>query len=90
MLLLKYSSHFKKDLKGYKHEKSLLKELEAILDSLIKYKKLPTKYRNHELKGEFVNCFECHIKPDVLLIYKMQTSENTLLLLRVGSHSELF
>lgn len=90
MFALKYSSCFKKDLKHYKNDKAILNELGKILDILIKGKKLPLKNLNHHLKGEFKNCFECHIKPNVLLIYKIEKFEIIILLLRIGSHSELF
>ena len=90
MFSLKYSTHFKKDLKLYKYNKTVLAELEKVLDSLIKGEKLPDKYRNHPLAGEFEGCFELHIKPDVLLVYKIEKSELIILLLRIGSHSDLF
>lgn len=90
MFLLKYSSRFKKDLKLYKHDKKTLLALEKVLDILVKGKSLPDKNYNHPLIGEFKNCFECHIKPDILLIYKIEQSELIILLLRVGSHSDLF
>lgn len=90
MLQLKYSNCFKKDLKLYKHDKKTLLELERVLDILVKEKKLPDKNCNHPLIGEFKNCFECHIKSDVLLIYKKEKKELIVLLLRVGSHSRLF
>jgi mRNA interferase YafQ len=90
MFLLKYSSRFKKDLKLYRHNKSFLIELEKVLDILAKGKELPGKYLNHPLIGEFKNCFECHIEPDVLLIYKIEQSDLEVLLLRAGSHSNLF
>jgi mRNA interferase YafQ len=90
MLVLKYSGRFKKDLKKYRHEKGALKELELVLDLLIDNKKLPEKYKNHQLSGEFSGCFECHIRPDVLLIYKLKEAEITILLLRIGSHSDIF
>lgn len=90
MYLLKYSSHFKKDLKRYKHNDAVLDELEDILDILAKGKKLSLKNFNHRLTGEFKDCFECHIKPNVLLVYKIEKFEITILLLRIGSHSELF
>jgi len=50
---------------------------------------LPKNF-NHRLAGEFKECFECHIKPDVLLIYKIEKSEIIILLLRIGSQAELF
>ena len=90
MLLLKYSSRFKKDLKLYKHDKQTLLELETVLDTLAKDKRLPDKNHNHPLIGEFNGCFECHIKPDILLIYKIEKDELIILLLRIGSHAELF
>lgn len=90
MFLLKYSSRFKKDLKFYKHDQKTLLELEKVLDILVKGKSLPDKNHNHQLIGEFKGCFECHIKPDVLLIYKIEQAELIILLLRAGSHSDLF
>ncbi len=90
MLLLKYSSRFKKDLKRYQHNKFVLDELGKVLDALVSGKKLSLENLSHRLTGEFKDCFECHIKPDVLLIYKIEKSEIIVLLLRIGSHSELF
>ena len=90
MYILKYSNRFKKDLKLYKHNEEVLIELEKVLDSLIKGIDLPIKNTNHRLTGEFKDCFECHIKSDVLLIYRIEKSEITILLIRIGSHSELF
>ena len=90
MFVLKYSSRFKKDLKLYKNNQAVLIELEKILDALIKGEKLPLKNYNHRLVGEFKDCFECHIKPDILLVYKIEKLEVTILLLRIGSHSEIF
>lgn len=90
MFILKYSNRFKKDLKLYKHNKAVLIELEKVLDILIKGEELPFKNINHRLTGEFKDCFECHIRPDILIIYKIEKSEITILLLRIGSHSELF
>ncbi|MFA5310365.1 MAG: type II toxin-antitoxin system YafQ family toxin [Candidatus Paceibacterota bacterium] len=90
MFILKYSSRFKKDLKNYKHNKSVLIELEKVLDVLIKGSELPIKNVNHRLSGEFRDCFECHIRPDILLVYKIEKTEITILLLRIGSHSDIF
>lgn len=50
---------------------------------------LPQKYRDHNLSGEWSDVRECHLKPDVLLIYRKPDSD-TLQLIRLGSHSELF
>ena len=90
MYRLKYSSQFKKDLKRFRNDKIALSELEYILDLLVASKRLPKKYHNHNLSGEFKNCNECHIRSDLLLIYEIHNSELLILLLRIGSHSELF
>lgn len=50
--------------------------------------KLEEKYCEHLLKGEFTGFIECHLKPDLLLIYKID--DNFLKLVDIGSHSELF
>lgn len=90
MFLLKYSSRFKKDLKPYRHDKVFLAELENVLDLLIIGRDLPEKHHHHQLIGEFKGCFECHIKPDIILVYKIKQSELMVLLLRIGSHANLF
>lgn len=90
MLSLKYSKQFKKDLKKYKNDETVLRELGSVLDELISGKKLSAKYSNHQLIGEFKNCYECHVRPDVLLIYKIEENEIVVLLLRIGSHSKLY
>jgi mRNA interferase YafQ len=90
MFILKYSSRFKKDLKLYRHNKDVLTELDKVLDILARGTSLPSQKDNHCLVGEFKNCFECHIKSDVLLVYRIKKEEITILLLRIGSHSEIF
>jgi len=49
---------------------------------------LDIKYKDHQLKGELKEFRECHIKPDLLLIYRIKN--NQLELIDIGSHSELF
>ncbi|EMB76048.1 type II toxin-antitoxin system YafQ family toxin [Streptococcus mutans] len=51
---------------------------------------LEEKYRDHELKGNFVGFRECHIKPDWLLIYLIEDDILTLTLADTGSHADLF
>lgn len=90
MRLLKYSKRFKKDLKAIKHDKDALDKLTIVLDYLSQDKALPDKNCNHALHGEFKGCFECHIRPDLLLIYQKHETETLILLLRIGSHNQLF
>ena len=88
MLRLKVATKFKKDIKKFKHNKIIQDKLEEIIEALLKGKKLPEKNKDHDLVGNYINHRECHISPDVLLIYKKD--EERLSLERIGSHSELF
>lgn len=89
MLEIEYSNQFKKDFK--KARKLPLLELKIIFDvisALEKEQVLDEKLKDHELSGNWASYRECHIKPDLLLIYQVENS--TLKLARLGSHSELF
>jgi len=55
---------------------------------LINEEKLPRKYLDHGLVGSYVKRRECHIEPDWLLIYKLETED--IIFERTGSHSDLF
>jgi mRNA interferase YafQ len=50
---------------------------------------LDARYRDHDFSGDWAGYRECHIKPDLLLIYR-KSDADTLRLARLGSHSELF
>jgi mRNA interferase YafQ len=85
------SKHFEKSLKKIlSGGKIKLIEIEATIDILASGEKIPVRYRDHALKGEWKGYRECHIKPDVLLIYTIQKEELVLMLIDIGSHAELF
>ncbi len=90
MHVLKYSKQFKKDLKRFSNDKVILLKLEYLLDFLVANEKIDKKYHKHSLSGEFKNCKECHIQPDLLLVYRVKNSELLILLIRFDSHSEIF
>lgn len=87
--LVKPTSQFKKDYKKIKKQGKNLLLLETIIDKLANGKLLDQKYRDHALQGKYNDCRECHIAPDWLLIYSHSNSPY-ILLIRTGSHSELF
>ncbi len=64
--------------------------LNEVLNALAAGESLPARYDNHPLQGIYADCFECHIKSDLLLIYKVEETEGKIALLKIGSHSELF
>ncbi|VAW11707.1 hypothetical protein MNBD_BACTEROID05-1010 [hydrothermal vent metagenome] len=61
-----------------------------VVGELVKGETLDTKHQNHKLRGKFNGCYECHIQPDVLLVYKTDKKKQLIYLLRIGSHSDLF
>ena len=61
-----------------------------MIDILAKGGVLDRKYSDHQLSGDYSGCSECHIAPDWLLIYKKSEDKLLLVLVRSGSHSDLF
>jgi len=90
MRTIERSSRFKKD---YRKHASSTKGLDALLRPLIVKladdKPLPAKNRDHGLTGNWSGYRDCHVKPDLLLIYSKPDGD-TLRLVRLGPHSELF
>jgi mRNA interferase YafQ len=60
----------------------------AAVSLLVTDSPLPEKFRDHPLTGEWTDHRDCHIKPDLVLIYRIPNADS-LELVRLGSHSEL-
>ncbi len=88
LITSRFKKAFKKALKQGKDENKFLEVLNVIANGNI----LNEKYKNHKLTddNEFKDCYECHITPDWLLVYKYQNDNLVLILFATGSHSELF
>ena len=82
------TNQFQKDLKKYKRKKQVIEKLKNIINLLTNEEKLPKKHREHKLKGNYKDRSECHIEPDILLIYII--NDDNIIFERIGSHSELF
>jgi len=65
-------------------------KLERVIDALATGKRLEPKYHDHKLKGKLADIRECHIEPDWLLLYLHDHRQLVLLLIRTGTHSQLF
>ena len=63
--------------------------MSTVVALLLSGQVLPENSRDHALSGDWVGYRECHIKPDLLLIYRKPDAD-TLRLARLGSHAELF
>ncbi len=91
MRTIKRTSRFKKDYKREargQHRATLDADLLAAVYLLAADTSMPEKFRDHPLTGEWIDHRDCHIKPDLVLIYRVPDAE-TLELVRLGSHSEL-
>lgn len=79
---------FKKDYKKLSQKnKNILKE---VIIKLANNEILEEKYKDHKLIGDYLGCRECHVKPDLLLIYRIDNQVLELALVRIGNHSDLF
>jgi mRNA interferase YafQ len=91
MRTISRTSRFKKDYKREakgQHRATLDADLVAAVSLLVADSTLPEKFRDHPLTGEWADHRDCHIKPDLVLIYRLPDAES-LELVRLGSHSEL-
>ena len=84
------TSSFKKALKRYKYNKKALDDLKEVLLLLRDKNNLPVKYREHKLVGKREEYLECHVQPDLLLIYSRDQKQKKVHLLDLGSHSKIF
>ena len=84
----KVTTQFEKDVKRMERRGHEMQELSEIIAALLKGEPLDPRYKDHPLKGNYAGTRECHLEPDWLLIYK--TDEEILLLMRTGSHADLF
>ncbi|HWK43243.1 MAG TPA: type II toxin-antitoxin system YafQ family toxin [Stellaceae bacterium] len=82
-----FKKDFKREAKGL-HRAALADDFIAIVTALANDKPLAEKHRDHALTGEWKDHRDCHIKPDLVLIYRRPDAA-VLQLVRLGSHSEL-
>ncbi len=91
MRTIEWATQFKRDYKreGKGHHRATLDaDLFPVVDALANDQLLEPRYRDHALAGEWKDHRDCHIKPDLVLIYQKPDAE-VLRLVRLGSHSEL-
>ena len=91
MLEVVYSKRYRKSINKYSRSARLNIDLiESVIFKIARGEKLEDKYKDHQLFGKLLGYRECHIKSDLLLIYRIYKDESVLLLFNLGSHSELF
>jgi mRNA interferase YafQ len=94
MRKIEWSRQFKRDYKRIQSSPRFRDDLEtllpAVLDKLALDRELDPKLKDHALTGELAGFRECHLRPDLLLVYTKTEDTPSLILMRIGSHSELF
>lgn len=67
-----------------------MQELKDAISILLEQGVLPPEYRAHRLSGNMNGIWECHIRPNWLLVWEQYDDELIMLMLRTGTHQELF
>lgn len=91
MRTIERTTAFKRDFKRVAkgpHRNVLGTDLRKIIEALATDRPLEPRYRDHTLTGDWKDYRDCHVRPDLVLIYRL-IGEGRLILARIGSHSEL-
>lgn len=93
MFEIESTGQFKKDLKRIK--KRSRTQIESIQETigLLKshgFKGIPKKMRPHKLTGQYKGNWECHVLPDLLIVWLQIDDKEIIRLVRAGTHSDLF
>lgn len=87
------TTQFKKDLKRIKRRsQNNFEEVTVFIKHLVKsgFDGITAEYKPHCLKGVYKDCCECHVKNNLLLIWREKENPNVIILVRAGTHSDLF
>jgi len=85
---LSQTTQFKKDIKKQVKRGKDPEKIVEVVRILLKGEDLPERYKDHPLRGRWIDRRDCHIEPDWILIYRI--TEEELRLERTGTHSDLF
>ena len=83
-----FKRDYKRELRGL-YGRTLASDFARVVRFLAADIPLEPRYRDHPLRGSLAGYRDCHIRPDLVLIYT-KPDATTLQLVRLGSHSELF
>ena len=82
-----FKRDYKREAKGA-HRKMLQADFVAVVSALASDQPLEAKHRDHALTGDWKDHRDCHVRPDLVLIYRKPDAD-TLQLVRIGSHAQL-
>ncbi|PCJ16263.1 MAG: type II toxin-antitoxin system mRNA interferase toxin, RelE/StbE family [Candidatus Cloacimonadota bacterium] len=91
MFSITTKKQYRKDFKRFQNTNSKnIKAFKETIISLCERKELPEARHDHALIGNYRGCRECHLSPDWLLIYIVDDINKEIVLVRIGSHNDLF
>ena len=91
MLIPEYLNSFKKSYKNFLRGGRISRaDVENVVLLISRGDILPMSYKDHKLSGEYEGYRECHIKKDILIIYRIDKSRFLLILRNIGTHDDLF
>ena len=90
MLIPQETTRFRRDLRRMRRRGKDVQKLQAVVRLLVQEQPLAERYHDHPLVGDWSGYRDCHIEPDWLLLYKIDRDEETLTLVRTGTHADLF
>lgn len=85
-----FSKSFKKQYKLAEKRGLDITKLDQIITLLANDIELDPSLRDHELRGKFLGTRECHIESDWLLLYRKVDKTLSLILIKTGTHSDIF
>ena len=84
---IKLSKTCKKNLKKLSTEQKL--HFLSVIEKLANNEKLEKKYQDHALKGDLAGYRDCHLEPDLILVYKKINNELIIYCLNIGSGAKI-
>ena len=85
-----YKATFKRDFRRAVRRGRDPAKIKRIVTLLCSQQPLPPALRDHPLKGEYAGYRDCHVEPDLVLIYRIDNGQLELICLRLGTHADLF
>ena len=85
-----FTRQFARDLKLAVRRGKDLGKITKVIDLLCTQEPLPPNLRDHALSGDYAGYRDCHVEPDLVLIYRIVEDQLQLICFRLGTHSDLF
>jgi len=89
-LTLRVATRFQRDMQRMVRRRNDLTKFQHVIEILVAQQPLPSRYHDHALTGSLHTMRDLHVEPDWLVIYRIDHDRRELILLRTGTHADLF